>query len=558
MAERVLGLETEYGLTVDADDAVPSIRERVVDGIFQVAMQNLPHIPRRPDGGRRGLFLGNGSLLYVDCGLHIEFATPECFNPDDVVRYTLAGERILNQLTSEYLDVHHQIRGVVFLKTNVDYAYRSGSSWGCHESLLHKGTSKELSKQLIPHLVSRQVFTGSGGWNSLIPGLEFLISPRVVHLVNSVSNQSTHDRGIFHTKDEPLSSVGYHRLHLLCGESLCSETASWLKIGTTALVVAMIEAGLRPGDAVAIRLPCSAMQTIARDPTCTVSVPTATNGHMSALEIQRHYLEAAEAHLDDGIMPSWAERVCHSWRDTLDALQNRTPSSMERVLDWPLKLAIFRRHVERSGFSWEEIDRWNSVVKEIHNQLTMRCVEEEYFPGDFEQLIGSKSRYPGEIRRWRSSIEQQGMSWDRLMQFLKLKAELVEIDVRFSQVGTQGIFASLDRAGLLSHHVKGIDDVEHAVSNPPAQGRASQRGRVVQQLTKRMGMICGWSGICDLRKKQVLDLSDPFENEECWMSLAETSIMLSGEYFGMLDHEGAIAERRRMAILGSRRRQNQG
>lgn len=94
--------------------------------------------------------------------------------------------------------------------------------------------------------LSRIVYTGAGGFNSRFrQGLQFTLSPRVWHLVRGVSEGSTEARGIFHTKDESLSAEGYHRLHILCGESVCSETAAWLKVGATALVVALIDAGLR-------------------------------------------------------------------------------------------------------------------------------------------------------------------------------------------------------------------------------------------------------------------------------------------------------------------------
>src|SRR5437762_13076927 len=122
----------------------------------------------------------------------------------------------------------------------------------------------------MPHLVSRVVYTGAGGFNNLSKGIEFTLSPRVAHLNRGVSGESTHHRGIFHTKGETLAGHDYQRLHLLCGESVCSETAAWLKLGTTALIVAMVDAGLSPGDAVQPRSPLDAIRTFARDPTCKI------------------------------------------------------------------------------------------------------------------------------------------------------------------------------------------------------------------------------------------------------------------------------------------------
>src|SRR5207249_4593714 len=124
-----------------------------------------------------------------------------------------------------------------------------------HESYLHRGDPCVCPKQIVPHLASRLIYSGAGGFDPRSLGLDFSLSPRVSHLFNVKSSESTKDRGIFHTKDEPLSEKGFHRLHVICGESLSSRLASFLKVGTTALVVAMIEAGLQPGDDVELRSP---------------------------------------------------------------------------------------------------------------------------------------------------------------------------------------------------------------------------------------------------------------------------------------------------------------
>ena len=114
-------------------------------------------------------------------------------------------------------------------------------------------------------LVSRIVFTGAGGFDNRAPGLQFLLSPRVPHLVRVVSNESMHTRGIFHTKDEPLCGGGYRRLHVLCGEALCSEASTWLRVATTALVVCLAEAGVDVSRSVQLTAPLGALRAFAAD-----------------------------------------------------------------------------------------------------------------------------------------------------------------------------------------------------------------------------------------------------------------------------------------------------
>ena len=132
-----------------------------------------------------------------------------------------------------------------------------------------------LPDDLIPHLVSRVIYTGAGGFDNRSPGIEFMISPRVAHLAQVISGSSTSARGIFHTKDESLSSNGYHRLHVLCGESVCSQTALWLKTAITTLVVALAEAGLRPCRAIALAGPVGGHAAVCRRSTCTARVLSA-------------------------------------------------------------------------------------------------------------------------------------------------------------------------------------------------------------------------------------------------------------------------------------------
>jgi proteasome accessory factor A len=290
---------------------------------------------RNPGSNR--VFLPNGACLYLDVGGHPEFCTPECADPKDLVRYVLAGDVILWTLAEDLIRSGSQAAEVLVFRSNVDYV--AGTTWGAHESYLHRADPKRLPDDIIPHLVSRIVFAGAGGFR---PGgrlRELTLSPRAWLLEHAVSGSSTEARGIFHTKDEPLCKGGYHRLHLLCGESLCSHRAAWLKAGTTALVVAMAEAGLQPGRDVAMGTPLSSLRAFAADPRCRARTRCA-RGRLTAIEIQRHYLRLAETHLGRHFMPSWAAEVCRAWHDVLEELSG-APESVATSLDWAIKWATY-------------------------------------------------------------------------------------------------------------------------------------------------------------------------------------------------------------------------
>jgi hypothetical protein len=516
VTERLFGIETEYALTGLDARGDPIDRDTVLAHLMRLARGRLPHLP---DPTGRGMFLANGARFYIDVPDHPEFTTPECANPWDAVRYVQAGERMLAGLAAALRGP--RIHEVVILRSNVDYS-GSGSTWGTHESFQHRSPPHDLPEQIIPHLVSRIVFTGAGGFNSRgTRGIEFTLSPRVPHLEHTISGESTHSRGIFHTKDETLSSAGYHRLHILCGESLCSEAGAWLKIGTTALVVALIEAGLRPGDAVQLRAPLAAMRSFAGDPTCRAAAPSGGGASLTALEIQRHYLEMAETHLGARFMPPWAAQVCRAWRDMLHAL-DAAPDAVATTLDWAIKLALFKRRARQRGIAWESLPHWNHVAAKLSDALQKAGVTDQRPAVDL--ILDKRGLVAGEVRRLTPYLGTHRLHWDSLRAFIALRQELFEVDTRFAQLGAAGIFTGLDNAGVLTHRVDGVDDIEHAMEHPPTLGRAGVRGRCVRELSATGTRYeCDWYGIWDHQAQRMLDLRDPFAASGQWQPFEPTA-----------------------------------
>jgi len=505
---RLFGVETEYALTALDERGRSLDRGQVIDDLMRRARAALPHLP---DEFSSGMFLQNGARFYVDAGHHPEVTTPEVSSPWDVVRYIRAGERLLAELGAGGTR-RRGGRQVLFFRCNVDYA-GAGTTWGCHESYMHTADPEGLPAQIIPHLVSRLIYTGAGGFDSLSAGIELTLSPRVPHLTREVSTESTHSRGIFHTKDEPLSGGPYRRLHLLCGESLCSQLASWLKTGTTALVVAMIEAGLRPGDAVALPAPLAAMQTFAGDPTCTATVASLSGNHLTALAIQRHYLTLAEAHAGDPFMPPWAAAVCEQWRAILQRLE-RGPDAVTTTLDWAIKLALYKDRTRRRGFAWESLPLWTRIVDGLMRGLPRVGGRRPRLTVD--QVLDPRGPVAEEVNQLRPFMQDHGLSWNCLRPFLELRQELFEVDIRFGQLGDAGIFTRLDAAGALAHRVAGADNIEHAMTNPPDVPRARRRGELVRQLSGNDDRYtCDWQGIWDAQGRMI-DLSDPFGEAAEW------------------------------------------
>ncbi len=507
MAERMFGLETEYAISgFEGGNSVD--REMILDRLMRAARKRLPHLP---DSQSSGMFLSNGSRLYVDCGLHPELSTPECTNPWDAVRYIKAGEETIDEIVG-LLNSDDNTGVEIFCSIcNVDYM--SKATWGCHESFLHRCSPRLLPKQIIPHLVSRTIYSGAGGFNPFSAGLQFTLSPRAAHIDHVTSSNSTGDRGIYHTKDEPLSAGGYHRLHILCGESLCSELGIWLKVSATALVVAMIEAGLNPGNNVQLHSPVAALHTVALDTCCREKLKLVGGNTASALQIQRHYLDQAELHIHDSFMPPWAEEACAQWRNILDLLEEDA-TRVQKKLDWGIKQTLYAHHLDSHGLEWETIHSWNYIVGKLQEALNRA---QRHFTFQPEFILGPNSPALEDVAQLTPYLRDKGLRWDGLKKFLQVKKELQEIDTRFGQLGEMGVFHALDRSGLLEHHMDGVDNITNAVFSPPRNGRARIRGTMVGRFADNPKRYrCNWHGIYDLSNRTLLDLTDPYAREEKW------------------------------------------
>lgn len=519
MKPRMFGLETEYGFSPMNGNGAVADRAAALGRFMEHAQRTLTHLPDRNSGG---MFLASGGRFYRDSGNHPELTTPEVLNPWDACRYILAGDRVMARLAEEFAASESGISRVVITKCNVSYG-SAATTWACHESYGHQVEPSRLPESLISHLVTRTIHTGGGGFNNRSLGLEFMISPRVAHLHEAVSDESQSNRGIYHTKDESLSGAGHHRLHVLCGESLSSEVGIWLKMGTTALVVALIEAGIQAGPSIKLRDPLGAMRKLALDTTCTARFPTMDGQERTAIEIQRTWLELAETHQGAAFMPDWTSEACRIWRDVLDRLA-QGPQAVERTLEWAIKLSVFRQLAAASNIAWEAIPVWNQVLQPLSAVLPGRRINPRLRAMRNVQitpeLLRSSEPIGEAMRAQEGVLEARGLNWDGLGDFLAFRSKAFELDTRFGEVGKDGVFQQLDNAGVLDHHVSGVDRIDEAIDHPPAEGRAHLRGECIRRFSGQSGnACCSWTGVWDLSNQRFLDLAEPFTSEEEWQEM---------------------------------------
>ena len=340
MERRIFGIEVEYGVTctfrgqrrLSPDEVARYLFRRVVSW-----------------GRSSNVFLENGARLYLDVGSHPEYATPECDTVDSVVAHDKAGERILESLVEQAEQRLHEegIAGTIFLfKNNTDSA---GNSYGSHENYLvsRVGEFQKLADTLIPFLVSRQIYAGAGKVLQTPRGALFSIAQRAEHIWEGLSSATTRSRPIINSRDEPHSDAErYRRLHVIVGDSNMSEYATWLKLATADLVLRMIEAGTVMRD-LSLDNPIRAIREISHDMTCQRTVRLEGGRELSALQIQRLYLERVARFLQHSGSDPHADHVIAEWARVLDTLET-DPLKLSRECDWVAKYHLVddyrRRH----------------------------------------------------------------------------------------------------------------------------------------------------------------------------------------------------------------------
>ena len=372
---RVVGIETEYGCLVTGDplhgpDSWPA---RVKNHLFTEARAGVLDLHYRdyeePPGN--GGFLLNGGRLYIDMG-HLEYASPEARTVRDAVACDLAGERLL-QSALEALGVSGE---VAFIKNNIDH--HTGATFGCHENYLMKRElqfDSRLLGTLLSFLATRQLFAGAGRVGQASPlafdiepdnhpaAVPFQLSQRADHIVNDIYQWVQFNRAIINARDEPLADHRkYRRLHLLIGDSNMSPFANALKVGTTALLLTLLEEGDVPEDVI-LHDAVMATRQISHEGTGRAVVALEDGRTRAALDIQREFQAHASRVL--GGRDAETDWILENWAFTLDALCTR-PELLLGGVDWISKKWLLETFRESEGLSWQ--DPWlQSLDLEYHN-----------------------------------------------------------------------------------------------------------------------------------------------------------------------------------------------
>src|SRR5437016_2546347 len=398
---RVFGLETEYGITVNGAETVDVVAEsielvrRYTDhGAHMKWDYELedPHLDARGFRAREllqdtdesayyeidkrralsfeeiksDLVLSNGARFYNDHA-HPEYSTPECTTLRQIVTQDKAGERILAECArSRNLKLPNG-QEVRLYKNNTDFF---GHSYGCHDNYLMQRDVPwdRIVSSILPFLITRQIFAGAGkmgveGESTSSQPSIYQISQRADFFSVVVSIDTMNRRPLINTRDEPhVDASRYRRFHVILGDSNMSEWATALKIGTTALVLGLIERGEAPQ--LEIAQPVDANKSISRDQNCDWIIELKDGRKISAIEVQRIYLQAA-AKIDHDSSDEDRQWILREWENVLNDLERDVMTARDRV-DWVAKKFLLNALQAGEKLSWS--DPWlQSIDLEYHN-----------------------------------------------------------------------------------------------------------------------------------------------------------------------------------------------
>ena len=447
---KVMGIETEYGIiTRGVEDHNPILASSVLINSFgsprlrKVRWDYEEESPLRDargferpslepledEGGLVSVILDNGARYYVDHA-HPEYSTPECTNARDLVVHDKAGERVLAESIRASRRIMQPNQSIVVYKNNSD---GKGNSYGCLENYLMSRATPfpMIVRYLTPFLVTRQIFTGAGkvgseGINAR-HNVAFQLSQRADFFEVEVGLETTFKRPIINTRDEPHADPEkYRRLHVIIGDANMSEVATFLKTGTTALILKMIEDDFISAD-LSLAEPVAALKAISADPTCRASVALTDGRTVRAVDLQWEFLDWARKYLVERDIDPVTAEVMSRWEQVLAAIES-DPMVADRQLDWVAKLRLIDAYRDRRGLDWDDpklalVDLQYHDVRQDKSlyyklleqgQMERLVTEEEILRAVSEPPADTRAWFRGQaLRRFSGSIATA--SWDAIV-----------------------------------------------------------------------------------------------------------------------------------------------
>jgi proteasome accessory factor A len=396
---KVCGIETEYGIIVRGADSNPvSASSLLINSYLAINQRRIgwDFEDEHPGHDARGFriddllapsvetrlvnaVLTNGARYYVDHA-HPEISTPECRTAKEAVVFDRGAEEIVRASMIAAASSLPDGAEILCHKNNSD---GKGNTYGCHENYLMARDLPfgRLAVQITPHFVTRQIMIGAGKVGSEFPGsapgdVPFQISQRADFFEEEIGLETTLKRPIVNTRDEPHCDANkYRRLHVIVGDANMSEVATYVKLGATSIVLAMIEDDVL-GDDMLLANPVAAIRQISHDPTLTRTVLLRNGRRATALEIQWDIFERARkyqhSHGLDAVDEEVGADVLDIWETMLAGLESDR-STVAHLIDWIAKERLVDAYAQRHGVRPAD-NRLKALDLQYHDMRLDRCL----------------------------------------------------------------------------------------------------------------------------------------------------------------------------------------
>lgn len=399
---KVCGIETEYGIVVRGAENNPVTASSLLINSYVAATNRdrgrigWDFEDEQPSNDARGFSLDdslapevettlvnavltNGARFYVDHA-HPEISTPEVTTAREALVWDRAADEIVKSAMIASKSVLGDEAEIIIHKNNSD---GKGNSYGCHENYLlaRELPFGRLARQITPHFVTRQIFTGAGKVGCEMPGrphddIGYQISQRADFFEEEIGLETTLKRPIVNTRDEPHADPQkYRRLHVIVGDANMSEVATYLKVGTTSIVLSMIEDDAL-GDDWALGNPVTAIRQVSHDPSLRQTIMLSDGSRATALEVQWGLFERArkyeQSHGLECVDEAVGLDVMDRWEQVLTGLES-DPESMGHWIDWIAKRRLVTGFAERHGLAAGSA-KLKAIDLQYHDMRPERCL----------------------------------------------------------------------------------------------------------------------------------------------------------------------------------------
>ncbi len=502
----ICGIENELALGTSGQHASAAKKNLVLGtlmGVKSIATAVPSCDPGSPPGSPAGFMLGtNGGRIYMD-GEYIECATPEVRTPLEAVTYQRAMELVVLESLSRTLRPLKLDPGTVkFIRSSIDYAEPETHFRGMHVNVLTRmHNTSALVEHLVPFLVTR-FYSCAGSLSS--SGFVMSQKNRAIKTVASVDTRG--NRGIVDLRNESLAGSGYKRVHITMGDATMAELSTYLSVGCTVLVVEMLEDGVCVGPAYALLDPVAVLQRLDTDLSWSGPLALASGLEASALDIQEHYLKAAEIYTKRR-GEQWMLDVVDRWRKSVDAIRAGGPGALSKMLDPYIKLKLYSEHLKRKGLTIEEFSHWCYAVDVTKAYLN---------DGAGIDIHGFLRERMPRIRFHflEDRMKRFELDWGQLPKAAELYNEMIAMDIVYHDIGENGLYHRLAKAQAVNSRMTTEEEILDARCQPPKGTRAEARAKAICEIASDSGAVANWWEAKSSRRRT--RFMDPFQTEYSW------------------------------------------